>query len=56
MGLADSSVVTRESVKYRQIKLVVSSADLADNGSSDTLGQYLLGKKPVITLSDEIML
>lgn len=35
---------------------MVSSADLTENGISDILGQYLLGNKPVITLSDEIML
>lgn len=35
---------------------MVSSVDLADNGISDILGQYLLGNKPVITLPDEIML
>lgn len=35
---------------------MVSSADLAENGVSDLLGQYLLGNKPVITLSDEIVL
>lgn len=35
---------------------MVSSVDLAENGIGDIFGQYLLGNKLVITLSDEIML
>lgn len=35
---------------------MVSSVDLTENGIGDILGQYLLGNKLVIALSNEMML